>query len=53
MIDGDDCGATSGMNEWHGEIEVLGGNLPQYCCPKQIPHNLTWAAVVESQQLAT
>jgi hypothetical protein len=29
MINGDDCGAISGMNEWHGDTEVLGANLPQ------------------------
>jgi hypothetical protein len=27
MIDGDDCGAISGMTGW--EIEILGGNLPE------------------------
>jgi hypothetical protein len=29
MIDGDDCGAISGINEWQGKTDVLGGNLPQ------------------------
>jgi hypothetical protein len=29
MIDGDDCGAVSRMNEWQGKTDVLGGNLSQ------------------------
>jgi hypothetical protein len=29
MLDGDDCGTISGMNDCAGETEVPGGNLPQ------------------------
>jgi hypothetical protein len=28
MIDGDDCAASNGMNEWQEKTEVLGENLP-------------------------
>jgi hypothetical protein len=30
MIDGVDCGAITGINEWQGKAKVFGGNLPQF-----------------------
>jgi hypothetical protein len=43
MIDGDDCGAISGMNEWQGKPKHSKKPAPVQLCPQQIPHALNRA----------
>jgi hypothetical protein len=37
MIDGDDYGASSGMNEWPGKLKYLEETCPLLLCPPKIP----------------
>jgi hypothetical protein len=40
MVDGDDCGAISGMNEGHGNRSTRRKPAPGPLCRPQIPHDL-------------
>jgi hypothetical protein len=55
LIDGDDCRAISGINEWQGKLKYSEKSAPVLLYPPQIPHDLilvrTQAITVESQQL--
>jgi hypothetical protein len=42
MIDGDDCGAISGMNEWQGKPKYLEDPGPEPLCSPQIPNEFSW-----------
>jgi hypothetical protein len=41
MIDGDDCGAIGGMNEWQGKSKYSEKTYPLPLYPSQIPRDLT------------
>jgi hypothetical protein len=53
MMDGDDCGAISGMNEWQGKPKYPEKTCPSAVLPTADPQDLTRAAVVGSQRLTT
>jgi hypothetical protein len=52
MMDDDECGAVSGMFG-RGNQNTWRKPAPVPLCPPQIPHDLTQAAAVGSQQVTT
>jgi hypothetical protein len=42
IIDGDDCGAVSGMNEWQGKPEFSETTAPVPIWPAEITHDSSW-----------
>jgi hypothetical protein len=51
MIDGDDCGVISGVNQWQGNPKYSEDTCPMPRCPPQTPQDLTLASTVGSRQL--
>jgi hypothetical protein len=47
--DDDDCGAVGGMRIGRGNRSTQRKPAPVPICPPQIPHDLTWVAVVGSR----
>jgi hypothetical protein len=53
LVDGDDCGAVGGMNDWQGKPKcVLGGNLPWLVADRRILELIGEGGALESVVLA-